>query len=473
MNIPELDLIILKTLITNKKHAVDFVNECETKLFSPEVWNVANIITGYIKTYKETPTLRVIIDKLSAGKNDRLIEHVKDVWSKLESVQADSREYKHELSKIKKRFAQQQIVSVNETLNKVNDGTVDISCAVKDMQRAIQSIKGLDGLKTYNNKDIKEYLPAFVDKFNAKRNDPDYEIGLKTYYSFLDYSTNGLKEADFVLIAGESGFGKSLFLQNMAIQTWMQSDKVDFDSTFKNGKNILYFSLEMPYEDCFNRLIGRLSGIKIKKIENAKLNKEEFVKVKRALDFINKNPFKFQIVDISDVCANDLENILNNCEIKPDAIFIDYLGIMNTNERSNDADWLLQGRVSYEVRAIARAHNLPIFSAVQLNRKAPSKESSENIGLSRLARSGTIATHATHVIQIENRLNEEAYPDFIYHLIKSRKGPKGKGVLLKDLSCATLLDQNMDNEDVGYDFIDVDDISVHLENLDINNLCVC
>lgn len=471
MKIPELDLIVLKNIITNKKNALDFANECESKVFSPEAWNIANIVVGYIRTYKDIPTLRVIVEKLSKGNNDRLVEYVKDAWQQLEDTKIDDREYKHELEKIKRRFAQQQIVSVNEKLTtKLNSGVLDISQMVSEMQKTVRSIQGLNELKTYNNENIKDYLPSFVDKFNAKKNNPELEIGLKTYYSFLDYSTNGLKNADFVLIAGESGFGKSLFLQNMAIQVWMQSGQIDQNLDVENGKNILYFSLEMPYEDCFNRLISRLAGVKSRDIENTSLSKEDFKKVKQALDFINKKPNYFKIVDIADACADDLENILNNCEEKPDAVFIDYLGIMKTNEKNNDQDWLQQGRVAYEVRAIARTHSLPIFSAVQLNRKSTSKDSSENIGLSRLARSSTIATHATHVIQIESRINEEEYPDFIYHLIKSRKGPKGKGILLKNLACATLIDQNLGDEGCDYDFIDIDDISDKLEDLDTNNL---
>ena len=55
-----LDLSILKTLVTNKKHALDFVNECDDKLFSTELWNFANLTISYIRTYKDLPTLRVI-----------------------------------------------------------------------------------------------------------------------------------------------------------------------------------------------------------------------------------------------------------------------------------------------------------------------------------------------------------------------------------------------------------------------------
>ena len=65
----ELDLQILKTLVTNKKYAIEFVNSCDTKIFSPEVWNFANVVFNYIKTYKEVPTVRTVTEKNS--KNEK------------------------------------------------------------------------------------------------------------------------------------------------------------------------------------------------------------------------------------------------------------------------------------------------------------------------------------------------------------------------------------------------------------------
>jgi replicative DNA helicase len=468
MSHSSLDLSILKVLISNKKHAVDFANDCDAKLFSSEVWTFANLVVNYIKTYKDIPTLRVLTEKLSKGNNDKLIEHINKTWDSVSQVEYDDKEYQHDLDKLKKRFAEKQISSVKESLSKLEPGSIDISKTLGDMQKTIQSIKDLDRSKAFENKNIKEYLPTFVEKFNAKKNNPDLEVGLLTKYSFLDFATNGLKPADFVLIAGESGFGKSLFLNNIAVQVWMQSNTIESKS-FGPGKDIIYFSLEMPYEDCFNRLLSRLSGVPVRNIENARLTKEDFAKVRQALDFIDKYPHQFKIVDIIDVCADDLENILVNSEQSYDAVFVDYLGIMKTNQKSNDSDWLMQGQISYELRAIARKYEIPMFSAVQLNRKAPNKESSENIGLNRLARSGTIATHATHVIQIESRPNEEMHPDFLVHLIKCRKGPKLKGTLMKNLSCATLLDKPIgeDGNPQEQNFYDVDDISEEIENLDL------
>lgn len=470
MNYTDLDLAILKSITANKKLAVDFVTDCDSKLFSTDVWNFAKIIMGYIKTFKDVPTLRVIEEQLSKGSNTKQIEYVKSIWNKLNDFKYDEKEFKFDLEKLKNRYAEQQILQFQELLKNNSSGKIDVSKTLQEMQKVTLNIKSVSNYKNYESRNIKEYLPTFVDKFNAKKKNPEFDRGILTKYSFFDYATNGIRPADMILIAGESGFGKSLFLMNMAIQIWLQDNNVDMESSvFKEGKNIIFFSLEMPFEECFNRLLSRLSGVPSRSIENSQLTKEEFAKVRKCLNFIERYPYQFKIVDIADASANELESILTETAEDFDAIFVDYLGIMKQNEKSEEADWLKQGVIAYEIRAIARKYKLPVFSAVQLNRKALGKDSSENIGLARLARSGTIATHATHVIQIENRPKEENFPNFIYHLIKNRKGPKGKGTLIKNLSCATLLDDGTDNTENNYNnyFTDREDISEEMEFLEL------
>lgn len=458
----DLDLSILKSLITNKTNALNFAEEFDAKLFSPETWNFANAIISYLKVYKEIPTLRVIIERNIS--NTKLTENITKIWSQLDSISYDDKEYKHDLSNLKKRFAEKQINSLKESLNKQEFSSIDINKTLIEFQKTIQSISSLEKSKNSLNIDVKDYLSTFVDNFNAKRNNPDFNRGIMTGYSAFDYATNGIKPSDMIIIAGETGFGKSLFLNNIAVQIWMQKNNlISFE---KEGKNIIYFSLEMPYEECFDRLIAKLARVPVRSIENASISKEEFQRVKHVLDFIKIYPYKFRIVDITEASANDIENIIINSGEKFDAICLDYLGIMNPNEDNNEQDWLKQGIIAYQVRSIARKYKTPILSAVQLNRKNPNKESSESIGLSRLARSGTIATHVTHVIQIENREKEEDRQDFIYHFIKNRKGPKVKGSLLKDLKCASLIEENYDNLDLDY-FKNQDDISDKMDKLEL------
>lgn len=444
----EVDLRVLKNILSDKNTALDFINSNDAKIFSSDVWNFANVVFNYIKKYQEIPTERTLKEYVEKSGNSVLLKKISETWEEVQNTQVDKNEFKFDVDKLKARCAEAEILNIKNELSSVKAGTIDVNYVINKFNKASQSIQDLYNVSVYDSKNAKEFLTYFVDSFNIKKNSPEKISGLLTGYSFLDFATNGLKPADMLLIAGESGFGKSLFLENIAIQIWQQSNNTaSYD--FTPGKNIIYFSLEMPYEDCFNRLIGKLSGVSIRKIENANLTKEEFLRVKDALAFIKAYPNSFRIVDMVDASANDIEAAMVQTGEKYDAVFVDYLGIMNSNQKSDEADWMKQGQISYELRHIARKYKIPLLSAVQLNRKSI-KEGSDNIGLSRLARSASIATHATHVIQIESRPKEEQFPDFLYHVIKNRRGAKGKGTLNKNLSCASLIDKQIEMLDFGF-----------------------
>jgi len=460
-----LDLTILKALITNKKYAIEFISECDTSVFSPDALRFAKTITDHTKTFKELPTYKVLEDKHQTS-NPTLFKYLSETWAQVEAAPYNEHEFHYNLHKIKNRFAEKQIATLQTSLTSQKD----VAKHITDIQKTVASINQLSNHKTYEIKTLKEALPGFVDAYNAKKNTPDLETGMKTGYSYIDYATNGIKKADLVLIAGESGHGKSILLLNIAIQSWLQSNSPEQGAPFSKGKNIVFFSLEMPFDECLTRLISRLSMVPSRKIENATLTKEEFAKVKAALDFIKRYQYHFKIVDMADACADDIERILSDIDFDIDAVFIDYLGIMKPNvSNKEEQDWLRQGMIAYEVRAVGRKMDLPIFSAVQLNRKTAGKDS-ESVGLSRVARSGTIATHATLILQIESRPNEIQIPDMSIAIIKNRRGLKGQFQLMKHLHCAYLKDIpfTVPNEYDSYfpNADNVDDISEDIEEIE-------
>lgn len=472
-NYNELDMVVLKTILNNKKHGLDFANEFDTtkqQFFSTDVWNFANLVVGYIRTYKELPTFRVISEKLSKGNNEKLLESVKKVWDSLEKIQYDEKEYKHDLEKLKKRYAEKQITSVQDALSKFHLGGMDVSKAVSEMQKTVHSIKALNQTKAYERKTLKEAIPTFREEYNAKQEDPHFDQGAKTGYSYFDSVTDGLRPGELILIGGESGGGKSMLLMNMAIQLWMQNNTVDTDETkFGPGNSVLYFSLEMPFKPCLNRVLARMSGNPSKLIRNAKLNVDEANKLKKALRFINKYPHQFEIVDIPrGATMESLELIYEDAKLlyDPKIIVIDYLGLMDY-EGADMEDWLKLGKISEKIHEFARVHNCIVLSAVQLNRAKGGKDTEDKIGMHRIGRSALIMTNANIAVQIETRPNEKQYPDMYYHVIKNRDGELGKGKLIKNLACGTLLDDRVEEDDTEFEMRDPDDISEKIELLDI------
>lgn len=465
----DLDLVILKTLVSNKKHALDFANECDSKLFTAEYWNFANLTIGYLRTYKELPTERVMVEKLAKGNNDKLIDTIKKTWMQLDQVTTDDKEFKHDLELFKKRFAEKEITSVREKLVKLEPGTMDINKAIAEMQKTVQSIKSLSQVKAFDRKTLKEAVPIFRDEYNAKMEDPHFDQGVKTGYSYFDNVTDGARPAELILIGGESGAGKSMFLMNMAIQMWMQNNTVNMTDNFGPGNSVLYFSLEMPFKPCLNRVLARMSGNPSKKIRNATLNQYEADELKKSLRFINKYPYQFEIVDIPrGATMESMEMIFEEAKAyyDPKIVVIDYLGLMNYDGAEME-DWLKLGKIAEKVHEFARVHNVIVLSAIQLNRAKGGKDAEDKIGLHRIGRSALIMQNANIGIQIETRPNEKSYPDMYYHLIKNRDGELGKGKLIKNLAAGTLIDEKIDEDPTTFEMRDPDDISAKIELLDI------
>ena len=464
----DLDLVILKALTTNKKHALDFAIEQDPKLFSSEMWHFAHLLVGYIRTYKDIPTQRVMVERLTKSNSEKLIDPINKVWDQLDKLSYNDREYKYDLEKFKRRYEEKQIISIRDALAKVGDQNIDVSKAVGEMQKAVQTIKSLHQVKAYDRKTLKEAVPIFREEYNAKMGDPHFDQGIHTGYSYFDSVTDGLRPGELVLIGGESGAGKSMLLMNMAIQLWMQSNNIDATDNFTNGHSVLYFSLEMPFKPCLNRVLARMSGNPSKKIRNATLDNEEAIKLKKALRFINNYPHQFEIVDIPrGATMEGLELIYEDAKAHydPKIVVIDYLGLMNYEGTEMD-DWLKLGKISEKIHEFARVHNCIALSAVQLNR-AKGKETEDKIGLHRIGRSALIMTNANIAVQIETRPNEKSCPDMNYHLIKNRDGELGKGKLIKNLSAGTLIDDRAEEDPTTFEMRDVDDISERANLLDL------
>lgn len=469
MSFNELDLNILKVLTTNKKHALDFVNECDPKLFSADTWNFANILFNYLRTYKDLPTLRVLTERLSKGNNEKLIEHITKVWSQLDRLNYNDKEFKHDLEKIKKRFTEKQILSAKEYLTRFEAGSMDASKALTEMQKTIQIVKSLNQTRAYERKTLKDAVPIFRDEYNAKLENPQFDRGIMTGYSYLDHVTDGLRAGELLLVGGESGSGKSMLLMNLALQIWMQNNNIDMDeSQFTSGHSVLYFSLEMPFKPCLHRVLARLSGNPSRAIRGAKLNQTEAEKLKKALKFISKYPHQFEIIDIPrGATMESMELIFEDAKAHydPKVIVIDYLGLMDYDGAEMD-DWLKLGKISEKVHEFARVHNCIVLSAVQLNR-AKGKEVDDKIGLHRIGRSALIMQNANIALQIETRPQESQYPDQNVHLIKNRDGQLGKFRVIKNLSCGTLIDDKVDESEIDFGTYNPEDISERAALLDI------
>lgn len=456
----DLDFRILSGIIQYQRIALDFCLQNESNLFlNKKTKMLADSIIKYVRIFKSQPTRRTLIERNSS--NDNLIDSINELFDKSDASNYNESEYKYDLLCLKERFAKNTLESLREQINKGDMS--DITTNVRDIQSHINSIKVLDGTQAYERKTMKDHLKQFTETYIEKQKNPDLGKGILTGYSFFDYIKNGLRPADLIVIAGETGAGKSVFMQNMATQIWMQDNTLETPTDkFSKGYNVTYFSLEMPYDDCFMRGMSRLADVPMYGIRDAKLSKAEAMGLSKACKFIHRYPYDLDIVDVPrGFSVEQLEMSFEEIKARytPDVVFIDYLGLMEDAEDGDD--WLTLGKLAGKVHEFARSYSIPVVTAVQLNRISPDSKKTESkaIGLHRIGRSSLIATHATCIIQIETRQDEHTYDDFIYHIIKNRHGESGKShSIWKDFSKCSVTDKPYDIDTVN-NWTESEDIS--------------
>lgn len=463
MKYQELDLVVLKHILNSKKNALDFVSGCDEKLFHTDAWRFTKVIIDYIRVYKEIPTRKVITERIRGQKNEHLLKYINQVWDDVDKVQINEVEYKHQLEKLKNRFTEQLIYDLKDHLV-TEDGRIDLNKSVAELKATVNHIKGINQVKAYEQKTLRESLSDIRNRYMNKQLNANFGAGLKTGIHFFDFLTGGIREAECLIVVGPTGGGKSILLNQIALNMWMGENTIDTVDNFKEGCDVLYFSLEMPMSDCLERICANLAKVPQVGIRDATLNDEQKVRMATVLKFIERYPYELSIIDAPRGLTPEALELLYNEYVekhngkKPRVVVIDYLALMESGEKNVD-DWLRQGHLSESIVELGRVNNINIITAAQMTSVDPNKKEN-TIGTHRMSRSKMIGHNVNFMLMIEQRPNEKIHPDFKLHLVKSRRTSLGQGTLFKNLECCALLNQPMESTtDAPVD----DDISDRIE----------
>lgn len=447
MDITPLDLGILKTIISNRKYALEFLQEGSENLLHPDLWRFTKIILDYIKSYKEIPTKKIILEKIKTSKNETLFNYVGKLYAKLEEHQYNELEYKPDFEKLKLRYQEHLLHNLKSSLD-----TGNLEQNINSLQKTLTAIKNTTSHRVYSQASLKDNIENFIERFKARRDNPNLEKGIHTGFTQLDLLNNGFKAPELIIIAGNTGAGKSSLMLSLAAGMYLQNNSVLDDKFYSEGNSVIFFSLEMPLDECADRLISYLSGVPIKVIKSTKLNEEQENRLNKTLKFIKNYKSNFHIVDVpKGATAFQVESIYNEyCEQygKVPVVVVDYLNIMDSDTKDIENDWLKQAEISEQLYKIARVNDIVLMTGVQLNENGkPEKNNEANIGTFRIGRSKGILHPATIALMLEKRISEETHPTMNVHIIKNRRGAVGKFTIRKNLECCGFLNENNYNNE--------------------------
>ena len=169
----------------------------------------------------------------------------------------------------------------------------------------------------------------------------------------------GFNRGELNIFAAASGGGKSLFLQNLALN-WSIA-----------GLNVVYISLELSEELSSMRLDSMITGMNTKEV----FKNVDDVDLKVRMQ--GKKAGKLQIVQLPNgITINTITSYMREYEtkndLKIDAVLIDYLDLMMpAQSKVSPSDLFIKDKfVSEEMRNFAVEHDILFATASQLNRSA-------------------------------------------------------------------------------------------------------
>lgn len=196
-------------------------------------------------------------------------------------------------------------------------------------------------------------------------------------------------------------------------------------SYLMRGKNVLYITMEMSEEAISNRIDANLMDIDINdvdKLEHAKFS-SNIGKLRSKTNgklIVKEYPTSSAHVGHFRVLLQELAMKKN---FKPDAIFVDYIGIMASSRVSmaTTSSYFYIKAIAEELRALGVEHDVPVWSAVQSNR---SGQNDSDVDMTNTAESFGLPATADFMIAFIRTEELDALNQLLVKQLKSRYGNK-------------------------------------------------
>ncbi len=271
----------------------------------------------------------------------------------------------------------------------------------------------------------KELANNLFDRVSKAKEDFNKGIALTsipTGFKAFDDITGGLKPAQMIVIAAQTGVGKTSFALNVAESISFREDK----------RKVLFFSLEMTEEQLINRIACVHMQVDTRTLDTPHLIPE--AKLAKLGETAGKfNDSMFFLYDDGSSDANYILSIIRRTvqKEKIDVIIIDYLQLIEGNRGKSDNRVYELSKITRALKNITRELRIPVIVLSQLNRDIE-KRTNKVPQLSDLRDSGSIEQDADIVMFISRNFADEAEmrePDLKineakFYIRKFRAGPK-------------------------------------------------
>ncbi|WP_308387615.1 replicative DNA helicase [Acidithiobacillus sp. AMEEHan] len=249
---------------------------------------------------------------------------------------------------------------------------------------------------------IKEVLPAVIDRIEQIAKERKQITGLPTGFVDLDEKTSGLHPGQLVIVAGRPSMGKTAFAMNIAEHVACVEKRA-----------VAVFSMEMPTEEIVLRALSSRGRVDQHRLRNGSLNRDDWPRIAQAVGELNTAPLFAD--DSAALSPAELRSRARRLKREHDIalIVVDYLQLMQVPGRGDNRVAEIS-EISRSLKALAKELALPIIALSQLNRSLENR-TEKRPQMSDLRESGAIEQDADLILFL--------YRDEVYH--KDKEEVKG------------------------------------------------
>jgi replicative DNA helicase len=239
------------------------------------------------------------------------------------------------------------------------------------------------------------------DRLKQRLLNPNDVIGLKTGWKAFDKASLGLVDGELTIVGARSKVGKSTVLLN-----WCKKIAVEDEVP------VLYIDTEMYKEEQEDKLLSMLSGVPHDEIRNGMFGKDtmngyakdKIKRVQEASAKLKKAPLYH--VYLPNFTPEKVQALARKYQIEHDVklIVFDYIKLPSSNANLGDKEYQALGYLTSSLKDLAGKLQVPIISAVQLNRGAVG---AEDIDEGMIAGSDRILFLANRVCMLRRSTEEE------------------------------------------------------------------
>ncbi len=251
-----------------------------------------------------------------------------------------------------------------------------------------------------NNSDVKEFRHIRDILQNVYRDiETTVEMkgavtGAKTGFSGLDRMLVQMGKGDLVIVGARPGMGKTSFALNIATNVAKNSKK-----------SVAIFSLEMSGEQLVTRIISSEALVDSHALRTGQLKAEDWDNIAGVVSSLSGS--EIYIDDTSQITTTEMKSKLRRLP-NLGLVVIDYIGLMQSTSNSDNRAQQV-GKISRNLKVMAKDFGVPIVCCAQLNRGTESRPGAgKRPTLADLRDSGSIEQDADIVLFL---YRDEYYKD--------------------------------------------------------------